>query len=107
MQNGMQETLTERLKKKTEEELQQVEKIFEENLQNLSRQLQKSSTKELATIENAIKTETETANSNLNRHYKVLSRAYGKEWIRSALITLSMMTGILIASWGAFQGFGY
>ncbi len=107
MQNGAQETLTERLKKKTEEELQQVEKIFEENLQSLSRQLQESSTKELTTIENAIKTKAMTASSNLNRHYKVLSRAYGKEWIRTALITIAMIIGTAIAAWGTLQGLGY
>ena len=107
MQTGTQQNLADKLKVKVKAERLKTEQIFKDNLEKLSKNLQESSQKELNTIKEAIQTQTYQARSNLNSQYKILSKAFGKRLVIETLVTLAILTGLILASWGLLKGLVY
>ena len=99
-QSGGLKTLAERLKDKTEQERVETEKLFADELKNLRSSLQASSKNALATMENAIAKDIGVATANLSQHFRLLSLAYGWNWLKATLLGLGLMFGMTLGGWG-------
>jgi hypothetical protein len=91
--------LTERLKEKAEQERIQTEKVFTEQLQSLSSSLQASSQNALNTMSDAMAQEITNATERLNQRYRLLSMAFGKQWLYLTTLGIAFCLGILLTGW--------
>lgn len=107
-QDGHLKSLAERMKEKAEQERIQTESVFREQLQTLKDNLLASSQNALRTMSDAMAQEITNASASLTRHYKILSMAYGKAWIRTAITALAALIPLalvvlLLAGWMKYQ----
>jgi hypothetical protein len=91
--------LAKRLKDKAEQERIETEKLFADELETLRSSLQASSKNALATMESVIAKDITAATTNLTQHFRLLSLAYGRSWIRTGLLGLALMLGITFGGW--------
>lgn len=97
--DGHLKSLAERMKKKAEQERMQAEEIFNERLRSLSASLTASSQNALTTMSDAMEREITDAAGKLSQHYRTLSIAYGKAWIRTAIMALAALIGLTVGGW--------
>ena len=98
-QDGHLKTLAERMREKAEQERIQTEKVFTEQLQALSSSLQASSQNALRTMSDAMAQEITNAAEKLNQHYRLLSMAFGKQWLVMTALGIAFCQGILLTGW--------
>jgi hypothetical protein len=98
-QDGHLKSLAERLKEKAEQERIETEKVFSEQLNTLSSNLQESSTNALHTMSDAMAQEITNAAAELNHHYKFLSLAFARKWIASTVLGIFLCLGMLLGGW--------
>ncbi len=99
-QDGHLKTLAERMKEKAEQERIETEKVFTEQLQTLSNNLQESSTNVLHTISDALAQEAMTVQKDVTAHYRILRFAFGKKWICQSSLSMAKLLGMLAGGWG-------
>ena len=102
-QDGHLKTLAERMKEKAEQERIETEKVFTEQLQTLSSNLQASSQDALRTMSDAMAQEITNAVETLNQHYRLLSMAFAKKWIGSTVLGIFLCFGMMLAGWGIVE----
>ena len=106
-QDGHLKSLAERIRDKAEQERMRTENVFKEQLRTLSDSLRESSTNALHTMSDAITADIETATASLSQHYRTLSKAYGRAWVRTAITAFAMMLGLTAGGWVLMKGAAY
>ena len=101
MQNtGNLNSLTEKLKAKTERERQDMEALTRQQFDALSRSLHESSTTALNTTEAAILHQLTNLEQSVTSHCRILSAAFGWKCLQAVVITLCILTGAIFSGWG-------
>ena len=106
-QDGHLKSLADRMREKAEQERIQTESVYKEQLQTLSDSLRESSKNALRTMSDAITADIETATARLSQHYRTLSVAYGRAWMRAAITAFAMMLGLTAGGWVLMKGAAY
>ena len=101
MQNtGSLNSLTEKLKAKTERERREMETLIRQQFDALSQSLRESSKSALSTTEAAILRQLGSLEQNVTSRCRILSVAFGWKYLQALVITLCILTGITFSGWG-------
>jgi len=101
MQNtGNLNSLTEKLKAKTELERQQMETLIRQQFDTLSRSLHESSKNALSTTEAAILHQLMGLEQSVTSRCRILSAAFGWKCLQALAINLCILAGITFSGWG-------
>lgn len=101
MQNaGNLNSLTEKLKAKTERERQEIESLTRQQFDALSQNLHESSKAALNTTEAAILRQFANLEQNVTSRCRSLSAAFGWKCLQALVITLCILTGAIFSGWG-------
>ncbi|MDL2313631.1 hypothetical protein LJC36_01470 [Desulfovibrio sp. OttesenSCG-928-C14] len=101
MQNtGNLNSLTEKLKAKTERERQEMETLTRQQFEALSRSLHESSKAALGTTEAAILGQLASLERNVISRCRILSAAFGWKCLQALVVTLCILAGMTLAGWG-------
>ncbi len=106
-QDGHLKSLAERMREKAEQERIETEKVFSEQLQTLKSNLLTLSQNAVCTMSDAMAQEIACAAEKLGQHYRVLSIAYGKAWMRTAITATAILFGLIVGGWGLMKGADY
>lgn len=93
-------SLTEKLKAKTERERQEMETLTRQQFDTLSRNLHESSKTALNTTEAAILGQLSSLERNVTSRCRMLSAAFGWKCLQALVITLCILTGVICSGWG-------
>ena len=101
MQNtGNLNSLTEKLKAKTERERQEMEALTRQQFDALSRSLHESSKTALSTAEAAILHQLTNLEQSVTSRCRILSAAFGWKCLQTLIITLCILTSVMLSGWG-------
>lgn len=101
MQNtGNLNSLTEKLKAKTERERQEMEALTRQQFDALSQSLRESSKNALSTTEAAILSQCASLEQNVTSRCRILSAAFGWKCLQALVITLCILAGAMFSCWG-------
>ena len=101
MQNtGNLNSLTEKLKAKTEQESREMETLTRRQFAALSQSLHESSKAALSTTEAAILHQLASLEQNVTSRCRILSAAFGWKCLQALIITLCILTGMIFSGWG-------
>ncbi|MDL2216755.1 hypothetical protein LJB81_03360 [Desulfovibrio sp. OttesenSCG-928-M14] len=101
MQNtGNLNSLTEKLKAKTELERQEMEALTRQQFDTLSRNLHESSKNALNTTEAAILHQLMGLEQSVTSRCRILSAAFGWKCLQALIITLCILAGMTLTGWG-------
>ena len=101
MQNtGNLNTLTEKLKAKTERERQEIEALTRQQFDSLSQSLRESSKTALDTTEAAILHQLANLEQSVTSRCRILSAAFGWKCLQALVITLCIVTSVSFGGWG-------
>ena len=101
MQNtGNLNSLTEKLKAKTERERQEMEILIRQQFGALNQSLHESSKNALSTTEAAILHQLTNLEQSVTSHCRILSAAFGWKCLQALTITLCILTGAIFSGWG-------
>lgn len=103
MQNtGNLNSLTERMKARTEQDRQEVEALTRQQFSTLQQSLSESSKNALSTTEAAILSQLSSLEQNVTSRCRILSRAFGTKCLQAALLSLCILAGAALGGWGLF-----
>ena len=101
MQNtGNLNSLTEKLKAKTDQERREMEALTRQQFNALSQSLHESSTTALGTTEAAILRQLSSLEQSVTSRCRILSTAFGWKCLQALVITLSILMGAIFSGWG-------
>lgn len=101
MQNtGNLNSLTEKLKAKTELERQQMEYLIRQQFDALSQNLRETSKIALSTTEAAILHHLTNLEQSVTSRCRILSAAFGRKCLQALVITLCILTSAIFSGWG-------
>ena len=101
MQNtGSLNSLTEKLKAKTERERREMETLIRQQFDALSQSLRESSKSALSTTEAAILRQLGSLEQNVTSRCRILSVAFGWKCLQALVLTLCILAGMTLAGWG-------
>ena len=101
MQNtGNLNSLTEKMRAKTERERQELEILTRKQFDALSKSLSESSKNALNTTEAAILGRLSSLEQNVTSRCRILSAAFGWKCLQALVITLCILTGAAFGGWG-------
>lgn len=101
MQNtGNLNSLTEKLKAKTDQERREMEALTRQQFDTLSQSLRESSKAALGTTEAAILHQLTSLERSVTSRCRILSAAFGWKCLQALAITLCVLAGITLAGWG-------
>ena len=93
-------SLSERMRAKTEQDRQELEALTQQQFNALSESLRQSSTAALRTTEAAIQEKLGTLEENITSRCQTLSWAFGRKWLQALLLSLALLVGTALGSWG-------
>ena len=93
-------TLTEKLKAKTERERQELETLTRQQFAALSQNLHESSKAALSTTEAAILRQLSSLEQSVTSRCRILSAAFGWKCLQALAITLCILMGAIFSGWG-------
>ena len=93
-------SLAERVRAKAEQERQEMESLTRQQFSALSESLRQSSQSALSTTEAAILAQLGNLESSISFRSRTLHRAFGWTCLRGLLLSLSILTGAGLGSWG-------
>ena len=93
-------SLAERVRAKAEQERQEMESLTRQQFSALSESLRQSSQSALSTTEAAILAQLGNLESSISSRSRTLHRAFGWTCLRGLLLSLSILTGAGMGSWG-------
>ena len=101
MQNtGNLNSLTEKMRAKTERERQELEALTRKQFDALSKSLSESSKNALSTTEAAILHQFTNLEQSVTSRCRILSAAFGWKCLQAVVITLCILTGAIFSGWG-------
>ncbi|WP_291433457.1 hypothetical protein [Desulfovibrio sp.] len=92
-------SLTEKVKAKTERERQDMEALTRQQFDALSRSLHESSKAALSTTEAAILHQLTNLEQNVTSRCRILSAAFGWKCLQTLIVTLCILTGMSLGGW--------
>ena len=106
-ENSNLSTLAQRIKAKTEQGRQEIEALTQQQFSVLQRNLSESSKNALSTTEAAILAQLGNLESSISSRSRTLHRAFGWTCLRGLLLSLSILTGAGLGSWGLLTPEGW
>ena len=101
MQNtGNLNSLTEKMRAKTERERQELEILTRKQFDALSKSLSESSKNALSTTEAAILHQFTNLEQSVTSRCRILSAAFGWKCLQALALTLCILTGAIFSGWG-------
>ena len=101
MQNtGNLNSLTEKMRAKTERERQELEALTRKQFDALSKSLSESSKNALSTTETVILSQFASLERNVTSRCRIMSAAFGWKCLQALVITLCIVTGAIFSGWG-------
>ena len=99
-------SLADRLRRKSEENLQVLEKMLQKNYNNLNEQSKVSLQNALNTTESVINESLHQLQNSVTSRCQMLSLLFGKQCLRILLLTLLMFCTVVMGNWGLLSLFG-
>ena len=93
-------SLSEKIKARTEQDRQEVEALPRQQFSALQRSLSESSKNALSTTEAAILHQLTNLEQSVTSHCRILSAAFGWKCLQALTITLCILTGAIFSGWG-------
>ena len=103
---GHMSSLVEKLQARTEQTLQEIERLTDEQFKTLSESLSASSRNALATTESDIVREIEAMRSRLTVNCNTVSLLFGSRLLQMSLLGFALMTGLFAGGWGLMAWMG-
>ncbi|GHV53989.1 hypothetical protein FACS1894206_05820 [Deltaproteobacteria bacterium] len=100
-------SLTERIKAKTERDTQEIETLTRQQFENLSRSLGASSKNALSATESVILKNISELERNISSKCQILSWAFGKKCLQAATLTACIIMAAALTGWGLVSLFRY
>ena len=91
--------LAERMKEKTEQNRQQIEKIVEGELTKLQQHLSNATKNALSIIKKDMEREIQNARETFNCQTKMLNLNFAQRWLTTAVMALAVTIGMVLGSW--------
>ncbi|SBW05774.1 conserved hypothetical protein [uncultured delta proteobacterium] len=103
MQNtGNLNSLAEKMKARTEQDRQELETLTRQQFSALQQSLSESSKNALSITEAAILSQLSSLERNVTSRCRMMSAAFGWKCLQALVITLCVLTGATLGSWGVF-----
>lgn len=104
MQNtGNLNSLTEKMKARTERERQELEALTRQQFNSLSENLSASSKNALSSTEAAIQAQFTALEKSVASRCGILSRMFGKRLLQALLLSFALFLGLTLGGWGLIQ----
>ena len=98
--NGSLHTLTERIRAKTEQDAQEIERLTRKQFESLSKSLAESSKNALDTTENVIRSSIAELERSITSSFLSLGHIFNRKYLYSILLSAGILALTVLTAWG-------